>query len=194
MHAISWSSESCDCNKDEYDRRNALGWWNPACGFWTDSHFADVPIEPSPTYGHSWPQRHSVHFQYDNNRVGRTGETAIWGWYVTQRVVWPPALAQSTTTVTLTALTVCVHFDGVIPPGRKCFLLMGPMGKYPTRDAKKDPGYRYGQNRLDQWSRSDATCCHTVGSGDSNRRWRLIAACVYSIYSICQIIIRIQRM
>jgi len=29
MHAILWGSESCDCNKDEYDRRNALCLWNP---------------------------------------------------------------------------------------------------------------------------------------------------------------------
>jgi len=29
MHAILWASESCDCNKDEYDWRNALCLWNP---------------------------------------------------------------------------------------------------------------------------------------------------------------------
>jgi len=34
-----------------------------ACGFRTDFHFADVPNEPIPTYGHSWPQCHSVHLQ-----------------------------------------------------------------------------------------------------------------------------------
>jgi len=29
MHSILWGSESCDSNKDEYDRRNALCLWNP---------------------------------------------------------------------------------------------------------------------------------------------------------------------
>jgi len=55
MHAILWDSESCDFNKDKYDTRNALCLWNPACGFRTDLHFANVPNEPIPTYGHSWP-------------------------------------------------------------------------------------------------------------------------------------------
>ena len=63
MLALISGSESCDCNEDEYDRRNALCLWNPACGFRTDLHFADVPNEPIPTYGHSWPQRHSVPLQ-----------------------------------------------------------------------------------------------------------------------------------
>jgi len=55
MHAILWGSESCDCNKDEYDIQNALCLWNPACGFRTDLHFANVPNKPIPTYRHSWP-------------------------------------------------------------------------------------------------------------------------------------------
>jgi len=63
MHAILWCSESCDSNKDEYDRRNALCLWNLASGFRTDIHFADVPNEPIPMYGHSWPQRQSVRLQ-----------------------------------------------------------------------------------------------------------------------------------
>jgi len=29
MYAILWGSKSCDFNKDEYDRRNALCLWNP---------------------------------------------------------------------------------------------------------------------------------------------------------------------
>jgi len=33
------------------------------CGFQTDLHFAHVPNEPIPPYGHSWPQCHSVCFQ-----------------------------------------------------------------------------------------------------------------------------------
>jgi len=35
MHALLYGSKLCDCNKDEYDRRNALCLWNPACDFWT---------------------------------------------------------------------------------------------------------------------------------------------------------------
>jgi len=63
MHAILLGSESCDCNKDEYDRRNALCLWNTACGFRTDMHFADVLNDPIPTHGRSWPQRHNVPLQ-----------------------------------------------------------------------------------------------------------------------------------
>jgi len=29
IHAILWHSESCDCNKDQYDRWNTLWLWNP---------------------------------------------------------------------------------------------------------------------------------------------------------------------
>jgi len=50
MHALLWGSKSCDCNRDKYDRRNALCLWNTACGFQTDLLFADVPNEPIPKY------------------------------------------------------------------------------------------------------------------------------------------------
>ena len=33
------------------------------CGFRTDLDFSDVPNEPIPMYGHSWPHRHSVCLQ-----------------------------------------------------------------------------------------------------------------------------------
>ena len=33
------------------------------CGCQTNWHFADIPNEPIPTYGHSWPQRHSICLQ-----------------------------------------------------------------------------------------------------------------------------------
>jgi hypothetical protein len=33
-HAITWCSESCDCNNDDYDKRNALWLWNPAVRLW----------------------------------------------------------------------------------------------------------------------------------------------------------------
>jgi len=90
MHAILWGSESCDGNKAEYDRRNALCLYNPVCGFRTDLHFAYVPNEPIPTYGHSWPQRHSVRLQQDTNRARRHSETAIGGRYAAQRIVLAP--------------------------------------------------------------------------------------------------------
>jgi len=63
MYAILWCSESCDCNKDDYERRNALSLWNPLCGFWTDWDFSDEMNELIPMNGHSWLQRGSVQLQ-----------------------------------------------------------------------------------------------------------------------------------
>jgi len=36
IHAILFCSESCDCNKDQYDRRNAFSLWNPM-NHWCES-------------------------------------------------------------------------------------------------------------------------------------------------------------
>ena len=82
-YTILGGSESSDSNKDEYDRRNALCVWNSACGFRTDIHFADVPNEPIPTYGHSWTQPHGDNLQQDTDRAIRNDETAIGGRYAT---------------------------------------------------------------------------------------------------------------
>ena len=56
------------------------------------------------------------------------------------------------------------------------------MGKYPTRDAKEHLRYTYGQDRHNQWSRSESTSRHTVGSGDRNQRCGRVAAHGYNIY------------
>jgi len=124
MHAIIWGSESWESNKDEYDRRNALCLWNPACSFRTDLHFADVPNERIPMYGHSWPQHHSARLQQDTDWATRHGGTVIGGRYVTWRIRLAPGAEESATGVTLTALTELVDTEGAIPPGQKCYLLM----------------------------------------------------------------------
>ena len=60
------------------------------CGFRTDLHFVDVPNQSILTYGHSWPQYHSVCLQLNTDRVRRNGKTAIGGRYVTRRLVLVP--------------------------------------------------------------------------------------------------------
>ena len=90
IHAILWGCESCDCNKDKYDKRNA------SC------------------YGHSWPQRHSVRLQCNTHRARRNGETAIGGWYATRCIVLAPGAEQSFTRVLLTAMMQPFRPDGIV--------------------------------------------------------------------------------
>jgi len=42
IHAIVWCSESCDCNKHQYDRWNALWIWNPK-NYWCENMTPSLP-------------------------------------------------------------------------------------------------------------------------------------------------------
>jgi hypothetical protein len=87
-----------------------------------------VPNESIPMYAQCWPQRQSVRFNLETDRVRRTGETAMGGRYATRRVLVSPAAEYSPTRVSLMALAESVHSDGAIPPQWQCFLLMCSVG------------------------------------------------------------------